>query len=79
MNEKACMTTTTFKFLRTLYASKGVQGKNILLFTHPQNTPLLQNVEVDFHKGLTWRSADVINQLLHIVRPSACHNQHFQP
>jgi hypothetical protein len=60
-------------------ASKGVQGKNILLFTHPQNTLLLQNVEVDFHKGWTWLSADVVNQLLQIVRPSACHRWYFQP
>jgi hypothetical protein len=70
------MTTTTFKFLRTMDASNAVQGKNILLFTHPQNTPLLRNVEVDFHKGT---SADIVNQLLHIVRPSAYHRWHFQP
>jgi hypothetical protein len=62
------MTTTTFKFLRTLDISNGVQGKNILMFTHPQNTPLLQNIEDDFHKGWTWLNADV-NQSLHIVRP----------
>ena len=73
------MITTTFEFLRTLDASMGVQGKNILLFTHLQNTPFLQNKEVDFHKGWIWLSAEVVSQLLHIVRLSACHRWHFQP
>jgi hypothetical protein len=67
------MTTTTFKFLRTVDASMGVHGKHILLFTHLQNIPSLQNTEVDFHKGWIWLSAEVI------MRPSACHRWHFQP
>jgi len=51
----------------------------MLLFTHPQNTPLLQNAEVDFHRGWTCLSTDVVNPLLYIMRPSACHRWHFHP